>query len=183
MHSRINIVIRLGWLRALLMTVWRPYSVQQSAQRVTAAACAHLWTGWTEKQDELQIDEANKNYLRNTDHFKVIAPNLNLNERVRDSPVPWHCRAQGQLISFKAAMALRPCVQRRHMEDSSAAWRAPAKLPVRPVGPREVSRRKNYRIFLRFNPRKIRYFRRKIRFRYGFVLHLVFVPSVRLVFN
>jgi hypothetical protein len=34
--------------------------VQQSAQRVTAAACAHLGTGWTEKQDDLQIDEAKK---------------------------------------------------------------------------------------------------------------------------
>jgi hypothetical protein len=37
--------------------------VQQSAQRVTAAACAHLGTGWSEKQDDSQIDEANKNYL------------------------------------------------------------------------------------------------------------------------
>ena len=63
----------------------------QSAQRVTASACAQcadLETGWTEKQDDSQIDEANKNYLRNTDYFKVITFNLNLNERVRDSPVP-----------------------------------------------------------------------------------------------
>jgi hypothetical protein len=57
-------------------------------------------TGWTEKQDDSQIDEANKKYLRNTDHFKVITPNLNLNERVRDSPVPWHCRAECLFISF-----------------------------------------------------------------------------------
>jgi hypothetical protein len=80
--------------------------VPQSAQRVTAAACAHLGTGWTEKQDDSQIDEANKNYLRYTDHFKVITSNLNMNERLRDSPVPWHCRAECQLISFKAVMAL-----------------------------------------------------------------------------
>jgi hypothetical protein len=62
--------------------------VPQSAQRVTASACADLGTKWTEKQDDSQIDEANKNYLRNTDYFKVITLNLNLNERVRDSPVP-----------------------------------------------------------------------------------------------
>ena len=37
----------------------------QSVQRVTVAACAHLGTGsavtgWTKKQDDSQIDEANK---------------------------------------------------------------------------------------------------------------------------
>jgi hypothetical protein len=57
------------------------------------------------------------------------------------------------------------------MEDSSAARRATAKLPVRPAGTGEVSRRKNNRIFLRINPRKIRDFRKKIRFRYGVAEH------------
>jgi hypothetical protein len=103
-----------------------------------AAACAHLGTGWTEKQDDSQIDEANKtkHYLRNTDHFKVITPRLNLNERLRDSPVPWHYRAECQLIGFKAAMALR---SRQHVEDSSAVRRAQAKLPVRHGASSEVS--------------------------------------------
>ncbi len=131
---------------SMTRTTWRPCSVPQSAQ--TAAACAHLGTGWTNKQDDSQIDKAKNKYLRNTDHFKVITPNLNLNERLRDSPVPWHCRAWCPLISFKAAMALRPCVQQRNLEDSSAARRAPAKLPVRPGAPGEVSRRKKHRIFL-----------------------------------
>jgi hypothetical protein len=88
-----------------------------------------LGTGWTEKQDDSQINEANKNYLQNTDYFQVINPNLNLNERVRDSPVPWHCRAECQLIGFKAATALRPCVQQRNLEDSSAARRARRSFP------------------------------------------------------
>ncbi len=148
-------------------TAWRPCSVLQSAERVTAAVCAYLGTGWTEKQDDLQIDEANKNYLRNTDYFKVITPNLNLNEKLRDSPVQWHCRAQCLHIGFKAAMDLRPCVQRRNLEDSSATPRAPAKFPVWPDAPGEVSRSKKYRIFLQIIRRKIRYIWRKIRFRYA----------------
>ncbi len=83
--STLNFVIRLGqWgvpgALSMTRTAWRPHSVPQSTQRVTAAACAHLGTGWTEKQNDSQIDEANNNYLRNTDHFKVMTPNLNLNE-------------------------------------------------------------------------------------------------------
>jgi hypothetical protein len=128
--SSLKFVIRLRRVPGALSmtrTVWRPCSVPQSAQRVTAAACAHLGTGWTEKQHDLQIDEANKNYLRNTDHFKLITSNLNLNERLCDSPVPWHCRAECQLISFKAAMADHVCI--------SGTW----KIPVRPGAPRRSS--------------------------------------------
>ncbi len=90
-----------------------------------------------------------KNYLRNTDHLKGITPNLNLNERLRDSPVPWHCRARCQLISFKAAMALRPCVQRWNLEDSSAA-RPGRSCQCGPARQEkfQVSRRKSHRIFL-----------------------------------
>ncbi len=43
--------------------------------------------GLVSKQDDSQIDEANKSYLRNTDHFKVITPNLNLKERVPEDGV------------------------------------------------------------------------------------------------
>jgi hypothetical protein len=125
---------------------------------VTASACADFGTGWTENRTIRRSTEQ-KNYLRNTDYFKVITSNLNLNERVRDSPVPWHCRAECQLVNFKAAMALRPCVQQRNLEDSSAARSFPAKFPVRPGAHGEVSRRKKAtdfsREFLERNPVKI----------------------------
>jgi hypothetical protein len=85
---------------------------------------------------------------------------------VIDSPVPWYCRAQCLLISFKAALALQPCVQRRSLEDSSEAWRAPAKFPVLPGAPGEVSRRKKYRSFLQNIRRKIRHIWRKIWIRF-----------------
>jgi hypothetical protein len=51
--------------------------------------------GWTEKQEDSQIDEANKIMcetkiiLKQTDYFNYITPN----ERLRDSLVPWQCRA------------------------------------------------------------------------------------------
>jgi hypothetical protein len=51
-----------------ILAVWRQST---QGQCVTAPACVHLGTGWTEKQDDSQIDEANKNYLRNTDYFKA----------------------------------------------------------------------------------------------------------------
>ncbi len=135
----------------------------QSARRITASACAHLGTGWTEKQDDSQIDEANKNYLRNTDHFKLITPHLNVNERLRDSPVPWHCRARCQLIGFKAAMALRLCVQRRNLEDSSAARR---RFQCGPARPAMFPEGNHSEFSSRVSRKKIRYFSRKNRFRY-----------------
>jgi hypothetical protein len=92
--------------------------------------------------------------------------NHDASEKVRDSPVPWLCRAECQHISFQPVMALRPCVQRRNLEDSSAARRAPAMVPVRPGAPGEVSRRKKHRIFLENFSRKIRRKWRKIRFCY-----------------
>ena len=75
-------------------TVQSPCSESLPLPEVT-----HSGTGWTEKQDDSQSDEKNKNCLRNrdnfkanlrnTDHFKVITPD----ERLRDSPVPCQCRA------------------------------------------------------------------------------------------
>ena len=98
--STLKFVTRLGRVPGALSmtrTAWRPCSVPQSAQRVTASACADLGTGWTEKQDESQIDEANKNYLRNTDYFIVITPNLNLNEKGARfaGPVALPCSVSG----------------------------------------------------------------------------------------
>jgi hypothetical protein len=61
--STLNFESRLGrWGTALPMTrtTWMPCEVPQSAQRVTATACAHLGTGWTEKQDDSPIDETNQ---------------------------------------------------------------------------------------------------------------------------
>ncbi len=81
-------------------------------------------------------------------------PAIRWTERVCDLPVPWHCRAWCQFISFKAAMALRPCVQQRNLEDSSVARRAQAKVPVRPGAPGEVSRTKKHRIFSRISREK-----------------------------
>jgi hypothetical protein len=48
---------------SVTQTAWRPYSMLQTVQRVTASACAYFGTGWTEKQYDSQIDEAKKNYL------------------------------------------------------------------------------------------------------------------------
>jgi hypothetical protein len=66
--STLNFVIRLGqWevpgALSVTQTAWRPYSMLQTVQRVTASACAYFGTGWTEKQDDSQIDEAKKNDL------------------------------------------------------------------------------------------------------------------------
>ncbi len=58
-------------------------------------------------------------------------------ERLRDSPVPWHCRARCQHISFKAAAALRKHAQQE-----------PGRFQCDPARPCEVSRRKSCRIFI-----------------------------------
>ncbi len=71
------------------------------------------------------------NDLRNRYNTQVLRcrPSARWTERLRDSPVPWQCRAWCQQIGFKAAMALRPSVQRRNLEHSNAARGAPAKNP------------------------------------------------------
>jgi hypothetical protein len=86
---------------------------------------------------------------------------------VRDSPVPWYCRAQYlNISSFKAAIAFRPCVQRWDLQDSSAAWRALAKFLVRPGTPVEVSESRRKSTGFYSQNRKIRYIWREILFRY-----------------
>jgi hypothetical protein len=56
--STLKFVTRLGRVPGALSMTRTACSVPQS---VTASAYADLWTGWTEKQDDSQIDEANKN--------------------------------------------------------------------------------------------------------------------------
>ncbi len=75
--------------------------------------------------------------------FSKCRPAARWTERLRDSPVLWHCRARWQHIGFKTATALQTCVLRRNLEVSSAARSAPAKFPVRPGVPSEVSEEKN----------------------------------------
>ena len=80
-------------------TVESPATVSESLTVTAPAGGDSFRTGWTEKQDDSQIDETNKNYLRNTDNFKANLRNTDhfkvftLDERLRDSPVPCQCRA------------------------------------------------------------------------------------------
>jgi hypothetical protein len=71
---------------------------------------------------------------------------------VRDSVVPWHCRAQCLLFSLKLPWPSDHVC-------NGGTW----KISVRPGVPGEVSRRKMFQVFFKNNRR---HFRRKIRFRY-----------------
>ena len=88
------LAVRLGLWASIVTNsdvVWLHHQWLTQGRWVTAPACVHLGTGWTEKQDDSQIDEANKNYLRNTDHFKANTDYFNWITHLESWHVPYIC--------------------------------------------------------------------------------------------